>query len=487
MKKIAFIFSLILICPFIFIGCGQASESFTDYTMNLQYDDEAHTLSGNMMVDYVNSSENAFDQLYFHLYPNAFREEAECRPVSNANEDAAYPNGKSYGQIEINGVFSGTKELQFEIGGDDKNILKVTLPFSLYPDERVKINIVFVTKLAEINHRLGYGENAVNFGNFYPIACVYEEGVGFMTEPYSSNGDPFYSEVANYNVEISYPEKYTLASSGDAIRETTKDGQKISSIQGQKIRDFCFVLSDKFKTESGKVGNTTINYYYYDDETSGESLKVACEAVETFNEMFGQYPYKTLAVVQTNFIHGGMEYPNLVMISDTVRGSEYAYVIVHEIAHQWWYGVVGSDQYNHAWQDEGLTDYSAFLFFREHSEYNQNFDTLIDGATSSYKLYVDIMTKLNGKADTSMDRPLDQFPTEPEYVACTYTKGALLFDTLRESVGERKFFKALKDYFKYYSYKNARPADMIASFESSTGYKLEGFFSSWLDGEVVIL
>ena len=487
MKKFAFILAIMLFVPLFMVGCGQETESLTAYSMNLEYNDETKTLSGSMVVDYVNNSDNAFNELLFHLYPNAFRQDAKCKPVSSANESAAYPNGKSYGDIAINGVFNGTSELSFEITGEDKNILKVTLPTQLYPDERVKVNIVFETRLACIDHRLGYGTNAINFGNFYPIVCVYEDKTGFMTKPYSSNGDPFYSEIADYQVTLTYPEKFVLASSGVEERTSSKDGQKCSMIKGEKIRDFCFVLSEKFKVESGKVGDTIINYFYYDDEARDHSLQVACDAVEYFNKSFGQYPYKTLAVVQTNFVHGGMEYPNLVMISDSTKGKDYDYVIVHEIAHQWWYGVVGSNQYSHAWQDEGLTDYSAFLFFRENTEYGQDFETFVDGATASYKLFVELFTKLNGKADTSMERDLDQFATEPEYVACTYTKGALLFDTLRESLGERKFFKALQNYYKYYSFKNASPADMIASFESSTGYELEGFFASWLNGDVVIL
>lgn len=346
---------------------------------------------------------------------------------------------------------------------------------------------MFKVKLANINHRLGYGDNAVNFGNFYPIACVYDEGQGFMTSPYSSNGDPFYSDVANYEVEISYPENFVLATSGVKLSESVKEGKKVSLIEGEKIRDFCFVLSTQFKEESKKVGDVTVKYFYYNDDNSSHSLEVSCKAIETYSTMFGHYPYESLSVVQTNFVHGGMEYPNLVMISDAVTGADYDYVIAHEIAHQWWYGVVGNNQYSHAWMDEGLTDYSTFLFFRENPEFKQNFDTLVDGATASYKLFVELYTRLNGKADTSMERSLDEFATEPEYVACTYTKGALLFDTLRETVGERKFFKALKDYFKYFGYENASPADMISCFENSTGYKLEGFFETWLNGQVVVI
>ena len=181
-----------------------------------------------------------------------------------------------------------------------------------------------------------------------------------------------------------------------------------------------------------------------------------------------------------------MEYPNLVLISDEVSNEDLAYVIVHEIAHQWWYGVVGNDENNHAWMDEGLAEYSTILFFENDSSYGQDCESMIDNSLQSYKTFVRVYTNVTGSVDTSMDRALSAFNTEPEYVQCTYTKGMLLFDAIRETVGDRKFFKALEDYYQDFSFKNATPADMIASFIKSTGYDLEGFILSWLEGDVVV-
>lgn len=489
MKKcisVIFMFILAFTAPIVVSGCKAKDVSLSTYSLDVTYNEKTHILDGNMVVNYYNFSDNAFSSLLFHLYPNAFREEAKSKPVSATSEDRAYPNGPSYGNITINGVFSEGKELGFEIGGEDLNILSVTLPQELYPDERVKVNIIFEVQLANINHRLGYGANAVNFGNFYPIVCVYENGKGWQTDLYCSNGDPFYSEVANYKVRITYSKDFTLASSGVQVNTVEQEGKKVTQIEGEKIRDFAFVLCDKFEKLSAKAGNVTINYYYYSDPQPLLNLQVSSDAVETFSDKFGQYPYSQISIVETGFVHGGMEYPNLVMISDQ-SGGEFDYVIVHEIAHQWWYGVVGSNQVRHAWMDEGLTDYSAMLFFREKKEYNRNFDEMIDSATESYKLFVKLYSNLTGSVDTSMERALSEFDTEPEYTQCTYVKGALMFDTLRETVGDKKFFKALRDYFKNYALKNAEPADMIVSFENSTGYDLEGFFDSWLSGKVVVL
>ena len=467
-------------------GLKEEEKPLSTYNMKLSYDDENHVLSGEEEITFINNYDNMFTCLYLHLYPNAFREGAKNNLVSVADTDEVYVDGVSYGNIEIKGVSSEGENLNYNIEGEDSNILKVELPVEVYPDESITFSVEFATTLANVNHRLGYGNNAINFGNFYPVICMYEEGVGFKTDLYHSNGDPFYSEVASYQVEITYPAKYTLASSGSLQSTTEEEGVATSKVSGDKIRDFCFVLSDIFDSVSQKVGSTTLTYYGYEGDSLSSALEISVKALNTFNELFGKYPYSTLNIVKTNFLHGGMEYPNLVMISDNLEDDEIAYVIVHEIAHQWWYGVVGNDEYNHAWMDEGLTEYSTLLFFEEHEEYNVDTASLVKNATESYKTFVRVYTSVNGEVDTSMDRPLNKFDTQPEYVQCTYTKGMLMFDSIRKSVGDRKFFKALKDYYQDFAYKNASPADMIASFIDSTRVDLEGFFNSWLSGDVVI-
>lgn len=481
---------IVLIIPVIFIGCKREKEdTLSSYQLSLSYNEESKMLFGKEDVNYINTSDNLLNEIYFHLYPNAFRENAKNKVVSLSKEDDAYPHGKSYGKIEINEVAGDNGELEYSIGGEDENILKVSLEKGIYPDENVNISITFSVSLANINHRLGYGDNVINFGNFYPIACVYENGKGFAQSLYHSNGDPFYSDVANYSVSLEFPNSFSLASSGEVLKVDEKSGNKIASIKADKVRDFAFCLSKKFTIVSQEVAGTTISYYGYEtDENLKECMSTSAAALEFFNEKFGKYPYKTLAVVKTNFVHGGMEYPGLVMISDECQTQQdYDYVIVHEIAHQWWYGLVGNDEYNAAWMDEGLAEYSTFLFFEEHESDGFNYDQLIKTATENYKFFVKVYSGVLGEVDTSMNRALNEFDTEPEYVNCVYTKGSLLFHAVRENVGEKKFDKAVKEYFEKYKYKNARPEELVASFIKSTGRNLESFFSSYLEGKDVII
>ena len=479
---------IFLSLPFLFYGCGKEEYNLNTYNMTLKYDEKSQILFGSENVEYFNNSDNMFTSLFFHLYPNAYSTDRKKCIVSQTHMDEAYSNGVDSGFIDIKNVASQGKELEFDIEGDEENILKVDLTDELYPDEKVVLEINFEVKLANINHRLGVGENTINFGNFYPVSCVYENGNGFRKDVYCSNGDPFYSECANYNVELTYPSDFIIASSGEIVKEENYDNLTKIAVKSKKARDFSFVLSKKFKKAVQKLGEIDIVYCgYSEDENINECLLTCVDALKTFNQLFGDYPYSQLIISKSNFVYGGMEYPGLVIVSDDISDqNELNYVIVHEIAHQWWYAVVGSDQINHPWQDEGLAEFSTLLFFKNNTNYGEDYDKLIESATQSYRLFERVYKNITGQFDGRMDRSLYQFETEPEYTQLTYTKGVLMFDSIMHDIGEKKLEKGLKKYYKDYAFKIATPHDLIYCLSKGSGYNLDGYIKSWLDGKVVI-
>lgn len=494
LKSIIFISLIaVIVVPifvFLIVGCGnivdKKSQNLTNYTLNLDFDSSNNTLKGQEKVYYRNNGETVLNSLMFHLYPNAFRKDANYSPVSSTNYQKAYPNGFSEGKIVINNVKVNKVEQDVLINGSDENMLEVNFEDELFPDDYVTIEIDFVVTLPNCLHRFGYGDNTYNFGNFYPIASVYENGA-FRQDNYGSNGDPFYSEMANYDVEISYDESFILASSGNQLTTTIENGKKITKIQAKTVRDFAFVLSDKFSVISKNAGNTTVFYYYYEDDNAEKSLQAGVDSINTFNNLFGKYPYSTYSVVKTNFIHGGMEYPNLVYISDDVEDyDEYLNVIIHETAHQWWYNLVGSDACNDAWMDEGLTEYSTLLFYRNNSGYNIEPSESINSSLSSYLLFSQIYESVYGSFDSSMDRNVNDYKGDLEYVYISYVKGVLFFDNLEDVVGERNFIKSLKYYFKQNEFGIASKEDMISAFEITSKRSLESFFNSWIEGKVIL-
>ena len=348
-------------CAFLFFGCGtsrllQVSKTLSNYEISIDYNDENKSITNTQSVDYVNNSDAILTQICFHLYPTAFKEGAVNKPVSELNTAKAYPNGVSFSNINITRTKLNGKDISPTYEGEDDNILVVQLSERLFPTQRACIYFEYTVALPNILHRFGYGDNTVNLANFYPVACVYENG-NWETSPYHCNGDPFYSEMANYKVIINYPLTLTLASTGNQ-KTTTGSNSKCTSIVARAVRDFACVLSDKFQVISKKENNIIFSYYYFDDETPNTALQCAIDSINTFSNLFMDYPYESYSIVKADFLHGGMEYPNLVYISsDIINYDDYLNVIVHETAHQWWYNLVGNNEFKNPWQDESMTEF----------------------------------------------------------------------------------------------------------------------------------
>lgn len=472
--------SLISLCSFLG-GCKNDGKEVSTYEITATYDSENRRVTGIVEFTFVNSTDNSLSDLKFNLYGNAYREGAKYSPVSLSCNEKIFYSGKSFGSMQVNEV-SGCSG--WNVGGEDENILTVTLLTPVYPAEKVKITINYTLNLAYVNHRTGVAQYSVNLGNFYPILCAYSKE-GFIECNYYSCGDPFVSECADYIVNLDLPKGYVAATSGKTQKESSIGDRVKRVFVLENARDFAIVFSDKFKTLSENVDGTQVTYFYYSDADAQNSLRAACDSLKYFSNTFGKYAYPTLCVVQTGFCHGGMEYPGLTMISDYLDKDSNIYTIVHENAHQWWYAMVGNNQLNSAWQDEGLAEYSTLMFFEKTPIYAFTKSGLIGNATKAYRAYYTVYKQIFGNANTTMNRHLKDYENEYEYNNIAYRKGLIMFDMLRNSIGDEKFISAIKKYFDGNLNKIAAPEDLISSF-INCGNDIEGFFSSFIEGKIVI-
>ena len=465
-----------------FTACKKdESKTLSSYDIYASYDSDTGTLDGTVKFSYYNDTENEIADLKFNMYGNAFREGSNFKPVSDSFKTRAYYAGTSYGCMTVSNVENCAG---WNVGGEDENILTVNLLAPVYPEERAEITISYTLTLAKINHRTGITAKCVNLGNFYPVLCAYSTD-GFVECPYYYCGDPFLSECANYSVVFDLPPEYAAATSGKLISETVAGDRKKCSYTLKNARDFAAVLSDKFNVISQKVGDTEVSYYYTTDQNSQVNLSAAADSLKYFEKTFGEYAYPTLSVVSTGFCYGGMEYPALTMISSEQDSANTVYSIVHETAHQWWYAMVGSDQLTNAWQDEGLAEYSTLMFFENNPTYGFTRTGIISSAKSAYRAYFTVYSQLNGTVNTSMHRNLSEYAGEVEYNNITYNKGLLLFDTLRNSIGDERFVSSLKGYFKRNKFKIASAEEICGSFITS-GVDVEGFFDSFIEGKIIL-
>lgn len=460
---------------------ARASKNLNQYEIKVEFDPDAKMLTCSQRVEYINKSEDWLTHLYFHLHPNSYT--YENKPVFDKSEmHRAYPKGFSPGSLEVENVLINGQQADYIVGGYSENILMLVLPEDLGPRDKAVIEMEYRVVLPYCHGRFGYGDNMYKAVNWYPIASVYDEN-GWNLDRYYAIGDPFYSDAANYRVQIKAPADYLIAATGDFKKSKSKDNYILWEFDAPAVRDFAWLAGNQFQTASKKVGKTTITSYYFTEQAGKQALDYAAESLEFFNEIFGEYPYPRFNVVESDFYIGGMEYPNLIMLDyNLYQISDLEYlelVTVHETAHQWWYGLVGNNQITDAWLDEGLTEYSTILYYGH--RYGQQKEEEVYNSIMGKGKYNNMQFLIHSdNLDETIHRPVYEFSNWMIYDLLVYGKGAMLFHSLREEMGDELFFRGLRVYFQENCYKNADKTDLIRAFNQVSDQDWHQHFDNWL-------
>jgi len=446
------------------------------YKIDVDFDPEAKKIVAQQELTITNNNATEFKELYFHLYPNAYKNPDEV-PFTEEYMSLAYPAGFAPGYINLKKVVAGTREADYKI---EDTILEVNLDEVLKPNQKITLKFEFEVQIPPSIANFGYGDNTYNIANWYPILAVYDEE-GWHKDPYYSIGDPFYSQVGLYEVNIKTPKEYTVAASGSLNQKREENGKVVWSFSTGLVRDFAWLASEKFETKASNVGNTKVTSYYIKgtEEYGQKALEYGKNAISFFNKYFGEYPYKDYSIVAANYIFSGMEYPNLVIISDEYYGPginlEYLeYTVVHETAHQWWYGLVGNNQIEEAWLDEALTEYSTQLYYEYYYGKEISQDIYEKFTLNPYRYFESSITL------GPILRHLSDFPSWDDYSATVYNRGAIMFKDLEARMGKPKLQEALKLYYKQNIYRNATGKDLIKALNEVTGTDWTDYVYDWL-------
>lgn len=429
------------------------------YDLDVNLDPVSGTVTGSSQVEYTNNQAVPLPELYLHLYPNA----------AVFSQDVRRP-----GRLEVTAVSVEGQDVLFTV---EETLLKVTLESALQSQEQINLTLSWDLTVPDYPGRLGENDGIISLGNWYPILAVYD-AAGWHLDPYYDWGDPFYSEVGRYRVRLTLPPSYQAVASGNLQARRQLPPQKKELVwETSLVRDFAVAVSSEYESLEQKVGPTLVRSVFPRGEQAGgrQALKSGCEALKFFNDNFGLYPYHQLTLAATGFDQGGMEYPNIVFLAREFYGQADAeildYLVVHETAHQWWYGVVGNNQVTEAWLDEGLTEFSTVLFFEKVRGRGQEEAASLAGLYQAYR-------QTNG--DGKILRSLNEFPSELAYNALVYGKGCLLFLQLREELGEELMLTLLQEYYRRFAYRNATSEDFIRTAEEISGQNLSSFFQDWL-------
>lgn len=348
---------------------------------------------------------------------------------------------------------------------------------------------------------LSYGDDIASFAHFYAVVAQ-RNARGWVTDEQKPFGDIGAGGLSFVRAAIHAPHAVTIASSG-LMREQLAPGlsnTRTIKVDAPLVRDFAFSASRAFTQRSRQVGDVTVRAFYLPKDAEGGArvLDTAAHALEIFERRFGPYPYPELSVVEGALVGGagGCEFSGFVtiasmlyrplpmdpsvlaMMGDGVAGSPLEFTTAHEVAHQYWYGLVGSDARAHPFVDESLTQWSARLYFEERFGEARGKREADAQIAMNYR-----MMRMLGHADAAVDRPVDAYDSSLTYGGLVYGKGAYLYPALRTLLGDAAYFDALRGYARQYRFREAPPTALFERMAATSGghaAKVKALVQHWL-------
>ncbi|RXT13760.1 M1 family metallopeptidase [Ammoniphilus sp. CFH 90114] len=433
------------------------------YEHRLMFEPEGRILQGETSIEAWNRSEKATDEVYVQLFLGAFEKDDKKPPVLPKSFSRAYPHGIQLGRIDIQEVLINGEPASFQ---REKAILQLDLPESWGISEPLSIDMLWTSQLPMVHHRLGMQEKAVWFGNVLPILAVYDGE--WHANQYEAVGDPFYSEAGSYEVEITTPEEYQVVMTGEETEQIIQ-GKKVTTSSVSQARDFVFAVSPDHQVQSiTSDGGKQIHLHYRLTAPGARELvlKRAKEMLDYMEQRVGIYPYTQLDIYENEMFITGMEYPGLVFVrSDRLNDPRGIETVVHEIAHQWFYNIVGNDPLREPWLDEGFATYFADEFLHQ---------------SRLTKYYAEEGSYLKSKFPQTKILPVEDYQDWSSYWRGNYRKSSLMIFALRQELGDEAFSRFIKEYTEHFQFKIVKGDEFQSFVQQYTSKDLKPFFQEWL-------
>jgi hypothetical protein len=448
------------------------SAQLNQYTLQVELDEASHSFQGRERVDYINTEAVPLDSLYLRLYPNG---------------GLVYGDGS----LSVSGVLVDGQPAQ--VGFSLSNsVLEVKLPAALNVGAQTRLEMDFAGVLPvdfggqEPSPSYGIyndSQGVLALADWYPILAVYDDE-GWNLDPVYAEGDAVYSDLALYTVALTVPSDLAVATTGIEVSQSDAAGKTTYHFVSGPARDFFIVASPDFQIITAQVAGTQVNVYYLPGDAEGGqvAMDTASRSLEIYEKLFGPYPYTEFDLVEAPMNNaGGVEYPGIVLI-ETKRFHEpqsttFITTVAHEVAHQWWYNVVGNDVIDEPWLDEAMATYSSVLYWEQtQGSYARQ------QALECYQNGYQQIAQQNLDAPVTMGVPY--FAQNPDYAqaygAIVYFKGALFINAVRQAIGDQAFFRALQAYYADRWFATATAADLLGAFETASGQQLEALYQQWL-------
>lgn len=499
------------------------------YEIEVTLDDKKHQLRGLIDITYTNNSPETLEFIYFHLWPNAYKDNSTALGVQmreNGSLTSYFADDKSRGFLTELDFEVDEKKAVWSLDTENPDIALVRLAKPLQPGGTALISTPFMLQIPASVSRLGHVGQSYQFTQWYPKPAVYDRD-GWHAMPYLDQGE-FYSEFGSYRVKMTMPKNYVVGATGELQTESEKrflaerveltkqvhadkyyepgdtfpassTRTKTIEFTANDVHDFAWFADKRYHVEKGSVslasGKEVDTWVMYTDAQMDRwhrvALKEVNESVKFYSEKVGEYPWPHCSAVQSiKSAGGGMEYPMITLIGYEGSDESLASVLNHEVGHNWFYGILGSNERDHAWMDEGFTYFFEKKYIDQRyngkkDEFDGNWIEKLhrnESLDTDYHYYKRRACNHTAQAPSETSENFERW----NYYMSAYDKPALALVHLENYLGTPLFNQCVQKYFQNWKFKHPKPSDVEAVFESTSGKNLDWFFQGFIGSTDVV-
>ena len=500
MQKISFFLCILLLSSLLPSYAQQGYwQQQANYQMNIDFDAEKHQFQGKQKLVYTNNSPDVLDKVFYHLYFNAFQPgsmmDVRSRTISDPDQRvrdriaSLKPNEIGYHRIKS--LKQDGKALQYEVVG---TILEVKLATPIAPQKSSTFEMEFESQVPIQIRRNGRNNSEgidYSMAQWYPKMAEYDIE-GWHAHPYI--GREFHGVWGNFDVKITIDSAYTLAgtgtlqnpqeigkgyeSKGKAVKRPA--GKRLTwHFKAENVHDFMWAADPDYIHTQTLTSNGTLLRFFYQKPAENNWKLLPDYMVKFFdlmNQKFGTYPYKEFSFIQGG--DGGMEYPMATLIVGNIPLRSLVSVAVHEAAHNWFYGVLATNESLYHWMDEGFTSYAQDFIMDK--LFNTN---AANPFASSYNAYFNLV---KSGLQEPMSTHADHFNTNRAYSTASYSLGTISLHQLGYVIGQEAFDKGMLNYFNTWKFKHPTMRDFKRVMEKTSGLELDWYFEYWVNSTKTI-
>ncbi len=461
------------------------ADGVANYTLRATLDPAAHTLHGEGTITWRNASRAPVRELWLHLYLNAFKNERSVFLRAPLSGGRGVGRPREWGYIDVRKL--ALRDVDAATGVDiwggaelsrpndpDETDARVPLPREIAPGETVALDVAWDAKLPTVLERTGYEGSFHMVAQWFPKLARLEPDGRWAHFPFHRLSE-FFADFGTYDVTLDVPQAFTLGATGPLVESRLEKGRRVERRVQADVHDFAWTAWDQWQTATEPIDGVQVTLLYPPGYrvAAKRELSALRECMPYFDRRYGRYPYAVLTVVHPPSAApeaGGMEYPTLI----TTGGPWYAppgilsaeQVTIHEYGHQYFYGLIATNEHDWPFLDEGLNSFAEQDMLATWRGPGSIVD--IFGLTASLSSIHGVVSSLAAH-DERVAQPAADFASGGDYGALVYLRTSAVLETMRRVYGDAPVFRALGRYARKGRFEHPTPDDLFAAFAEAMG------------------